>query len=45
LDTLLKELREYANEVKHIAEQKISLDLDDGVNVNYEKLGTILKKR
>ena len=33
LDTLLKELREYANEVKHIAEQKIPLDLDDGVNV------------
>lgn len=45
LDTLLKELREYANEVKHIAEQKIPLDLDDGVNVNYEKLATILKKR
>ena len=45
LDTLLKELREYANEVKHIAEQKISLDLDDGVNINYEKLGAILKKR
>ena len=45
LDTLLKELREYANEVKHIAEQKISLDLDDGVNVNYEKLEAILKKR
>lgn len=45
LDTLLKELREYANEVKHIAEQKIPLDLDDGVNVNYEKLGGILKKR
>ena len=45
LDTLLKELREYANEVKHIAEQKISLDLDDGVSVNYEKLGAILKKR
>jgi len=45
LDTLLKELREYANKVKHIAEQKIPLDLDDGVNVNYEKLGVILKKR
>ena len=45
LDTLLKELREYANEVKHIAEQKIPLDLDDGVNVNYEKLEAILKKR
>ena len=45
LDTSLKELREYANEVKHIAEQKIPLDLDDGVNINYEKLGAILKKR
>jgi len=45
LDVLLKELREYANEVKHIAEQKIPLDLDDGVNVNYERLRTILKKR
>ena len=45
LDTSLKELREYANDVKHIAEQKISLDLDDGVNVNYEKLGAILKKK
>ena len=45
LDTSLKELREYANEVKHIAEQKIPLDLDDGVNVNYEKLGAIIKKR
>ena len=45
LDTLLKELRAYANEVKHIAEQKIPLDLDDGVNVNYEKLEVILKKR
>ena len=45
LDVLLKELREYANEVKHIVEQKIALDLDDGVNVNYERLGAILKKR
>ena len=45
LDTSLKELREYANEVKHIAEQKIPLNLDDGVNVNYERLGAILKKR
>ena len=45
LDVLLKELREYANEVKHIAEQKIVLDLDDGVNVNYERLEAILKKR
>ena len=45
IEKQLKELREYANEVKHIAEQKIPLDLDDGVNVNYEKLEAILKKR
>lgn len=45
LGTILKELKDYANEVKHIAEQKITLDLDDGVNVNYEKLEAILKKR
>ena len=43
MDILLKELRDYANKVKHIAEQKISLDLDDGVNVNYEKLSSILQ--
>ncbi|RXZ68537.1 BREX-1 system adenine-specific DNA-methyltransferase PglX [Fusobacterium necrophorum] len=44
LHDILKELKEYANKVKHIAEQRISLDLDDGVKVNYEKLGSILKK-
>lgn len=44
LDAELKELRDYANEVKHIADQKISLDLDDGVKVNYEKFGKILGK-
>ena len=35
---------DYANEVKHISELKIDLDLDDGVKVNYEKFGKILKK-
>lgn len=44
LDAMLKELRDYANEVKHIAELKIDLDLDDGVKVNYEKFGKMLKK-
>lgn len=44
LDIVLKGLKDYANEVKHIAEQKIALDLDDGVKVNYEKLGAVLKK-
>ena len=44
LDAMLKELKDYANEVKHISELKIDLDLDDGVKVNYEKFGKILKK-
>ena len=44
LDAILKELKDYANEVKHISELKIDLDLDDGVKVNYEKFGKILKK-
>lgn len=44
LDAMLKELRDYANEIKHIAELKIDLDLDDGVKVNYEKFDKMLKK-
>lgn len=44
LYAVLKELQEYGNEVKHISELKISLDLDDGVKANYEKFGKILKK-
>lgn len=44
LDAMLKELRDYANEIKHIAELKIDLDLDDRVKVNYEKFGKVLKK-
>lgn len=44
LYAILKELQEYANAVKHISELKISLDLDDGVKVNYEKFVKVLKK-
>ena len=44
LDAMLKQLRDYANEIKHIAELKIDLDLDDGVKVNYEKFDKMLKK-
>ena len=44
LYAILKELQEYANDVKHISELKISLDLDDGVKVNYEKFVKVLKK-
>ncbi|MGL5356588.1 MAG: BREX-1 system adenine-specific DNA-methyltransferase PglX, partial [Cetobacterium sp.] len=44
LDAELKELKDFSNEVKHIGDLKISLDLDDGVKVNYDKFGKILKK-
>lgn len=44
LYAILKELQTYANDVKHISELKISLDLDDGVKVNYEKFVKVLKK-
>lgn len=39
-----KELKDYATEIKHIAEKRINIDLDDGVKVNYEKFKKILKK-
>lgn len=34
----LKELREFDEKIGHLALKKISLDLDDGVIVNYDKL-------
>ncbi|WMX72519.1 BREX-1 system adenine-specific DNA-methyltransferase PglX [Lactiplantibacillus plantarum] len=34
----LKELKQYDPIVRHVADQRINLDLDDGVLVNYEKL-------
>ena len=40
----MEELRDYANEVKHYSDQRIAIDLDDGVKVNYEKFGKILAK-
>lgn len=36
------ELRAFDEELKHLAEMKISLDLDDGVKVNYGKFGNLL---
>lgn len=39
-----KELDIYEKNVHHIADQKIGLDLDDGVKVNYAKLDDILAK-
>ena len=36
------ELREFDEKLRHYADQRISLDLDDGVKVNYGKLGDLL---
>lgn len=44
LNGMLLEIKNFANDVKHIVEQKISINLDDGVKVNYEKFGSVLKK-
>jgi type II restriction/modification system DNA methylase subunit YeeA len=44
-DTLRKqqaELLVFDEKLKHAADQKIALDLDDGVKVNYEKFGDLL---
>ena len=45
LDTLRKqadELRSYDEQMRHYADMRIKLDLDDGVKVNYGKFGTLL---
>ena len=42
---MIKELREYEKDVLYpLATEKIEIDLDDGVKVNYPKFGTALKK-
>ena len=43
--TLVKqqsELREFDEKLRHYADQRIGLDLDDGVKVNYGKFGDLL---
>lgn len=37
------ELSEFDEKLRHYADQRISLDLDDGVKVNYGKFGDLLK--
>ena len=44
-DTLIKqqaELQTFDEKLRHYADQRISLDLDDGVKVNYGKFGDLL---
>ena len=38
----LEELRTYDEKLRHTADQRITLDLDDGVKVNYGKFGDLL---
>ena len=45
IDSLTKqltELRSFDDQLKHYADMKIQLDLEDGVKVNYGKFGTLL---
>jgi type II restriction/modification system DNA methylase subunit YeeA len=38
----LDELRRYDEQLRHYADQRIALDLDDGVKVNFSKFGDLL---
>lgn len=38
------ELRQYEEKIHHLADQMISIDLDDGVKVNYAKFVDVLAK-
>lgn len=38
----LEELRRFDEQLRHYADQRIALDLDDGVKVNYGKFGDLL---
>ena len=42
LNAKLQEIKEYDEKIAHIANQRISIDLDDGVKVNYDKFKEIL---
>jgi hypothetical protein len=39
------ELSKFDGELRHLADMKISLDLDDGVKVNYRKFGSLLAEK
>jgi len=42
IDTMLKELKDYEKKLFEVAAQKIEIDLDDGVKVNYQKFKDVL---
>ncbi len=39
------ELAKFDDELRHYADMKISLDLDDGVKINYDKFGNLLAEK
>ncbi len=41
----LAELSTFDDELRHYADKRISLDLDDGVKVNYDKFGNLLAEK
>jgi type II restriction/modification system DNA methylase subunit YeeA len=48
LETIKKkqtELTKFDEELRHYADKRISLDLDDGVKINYGKFGTLLAEK
>jgi len=48
MDTLKKkqaELSKVDDELRHYADMKIALGLDDGVKVNYSKFGNLLAEK
>ncbi|MBK9543669.1 MAG: class I SAM-dependent DNA methyltransferase [Bacteroidetes bacterium] len=42
IESILKELKEYERTLYELAMQKIEIDLDDGVKVNYQKFKSVL---
>lgn len=44
LQVQFDEIKKYDEEVKHMAEEKLAIDLDDGVKINYAKFGGLLYK-
>ena len=44
LNAKLQEIKEYDEKIAHIANQRISIDLDDGVTANYAKFAEILSR-
>ena len=36
----IAEIKEYDEKLDHLAQERIEIDLDDGVKVNYEKIQT-----